>query len=85
MRREAEIVFLLRDADIRRQIGSLEHGQERMREDARTRQLREASNPLFSDRKLRLGTFSTNLSGGCAISSIDGVLEADWTSTLTLA
>jgi FMNH2-dependent dimethyl sulfone monooxygenase len=56
-----------------------------MREDARTRQLREASNPLFSDRKLRLGTFSTNLSGGCAISSIDGVLEADWTSTLTLA
>ena len=56
-----------------------------MREDARTRQLREASNPLFSDRKLRLGTFSSNLSGGCAISSIDGVLEADWTSTLTLA
>lgn len=56
-----------------------------MREDTRTRQLREASNPLFSDRKLRLGTFSTNLSGGCAISSIDGVLEADWTSTLTLA
>ena len=42
-----------------------------MREDTRTRQLREASNPFFSDRKLRLGTFSTNLSGGCAISSID--------------
>ena len=35
-----------------------------MREDTRTRQLREASNPFFSDRKLRLGTFSTNLSGG---------------------
>ena len=64
---------------------ALNKGKIRMREDTRTRQLREASNPLFSDRKLRLGTFSTNLSGGCAISSIDGVLEADWTSTLTLA
>lgn len=55
--------------------------------DAKTRpdQLREARNPLFSDRKLKLGTFCTNLSGGCAISSIDGVLEADWPSTLALA
>ena len=55
--------------------------------DAKTRpdQLREASNPLFNDRKLKLGTFCTNLSGGCAISSLDGVLEADWPSTLALA
>ena len=55
--------------------------------DANTRpdQLREASNPLFNDRKLKLGTFCTNLSGGCAISSIEGVLEADWPSTLALA
>jgi dimethylsulfone monooxygenase len=51
----------------------------------RAEQLREASNPLFSDRKLKLGTFSSNLSGGCAISTIDGVLEADWPSTLELA
>lgn len=55
--------------------------------DAKTRpdQLREASNPLFSKSKLKLGTFCTNLSGGCAISSIDGVLEAEWPQTLALA
>src|SRR5262249_50019233 len=48
-------------------------------------QLREAKNPLYSDRKLKLGTFSSNLSGGCAISKIDGVLKADWPSTMALA
>ena len=44
--------------------------------DARSRadQLREASNPLFNDRKLKLGTFCSNLSGGATMSSIDGVL-----------
>ena len=40
--------------------------------------LRAASNPLFNDRKLKLATFSTNLSGGCAISKMDGVQNADW-------
>ena len=44
-----------------------------------------AGHPLFNDRKLKLGTFSTNLSGGCAISTIDDVLKADWPSTLRLA
>jgi alkanesulfonate monooxygenase SsuD/methylene tetrahydromethanopterin reductase-like flavin-dependent oxidoreductase (luciferase family) len=42
-------------------------------------------NPLYNDRRLKLGTFSTNLSGGCAISTIDGTLKADWPSTMTLA
>ncbi len=51
----------------------------------RADQLREARNPLFGPRKLKLGTFSSNLSGGCAISKIDGVLKADWPSTLALA
>jgi len=51
----------------------------------RADQLREARNPLFGPRKLKLGTFSSNLSGGCAISSIDGVLKAEWPSTLALA
>lgn len=51
----------------------------------RIRQLREKSNPLFGSRKLKLGTFSTNLSGGCAISTIDGTLEATWDNTLELA
>jgi alkanesulfonate monooxygenase SsuD/methylene tetrahydromethanopterin reductase-like flavin-dependent oxidoreductase (luciferase family) len=43
------------------------------------------SNPLYGDRKLKLGTFGTNLDRGCAISTIDGVLEIDWPNTLTLA
>jgi alkanesulfonate monooxygenase SsuD/methylene tetrahydromethanopterin reductase-like flavin-dependent oxidoreductase (luciferase family) len=51
----------------------------------RADQLREAKNPLFGPRKLKLGTFSSNLSHGCAISKIDGVLKADWPSTLALA
>ena len=46
---------------------------------------RRKTNPLFNDRKLKLGTFSSNLSHGCAITTIDGVLKADWQSTLTLA
>ena len=51
----------------------------------RADQLRESRNPLFGPRKLKLGTFSSNLSGGCAISKIDGVLKAEWPSTLALA
>ncbi len=46
---------------------------------------RRRTNPLYNDRKLKLGTFSSNLSGGCAITTIDGVLTADWSSTLALA
>jgi dimethylsulfone monooxygenase len=55
--------------------------------DARTRadQLGAASNPLFNDRKLKLGTFCSNLSGGATMSSIDGILQAKWPDTLTLA
>jgi dimethylsulfone monooxygenase len=52
---------------------------------SRSDQLREVRHPVFNNRKLRLGTFSTNLSGGCAISTIDGVLEAKWDQTLALA
>src|SRR5262249_28621454 len=43
------------------------------------------TNPLYNDRKLKLGTFGSNLDRGCAISTIDGVLEIDWPNTLTLA
>ena len=52
---------------------------------ARPDQLREATNPLYNDRKLKLGTFGTNLDRGCAISTIDGVLEMNWPNTLALA
>jgi alkanesulfonate monooxygenase SsuD/methylene tetrahydromethanopterin reductase-like flavin-dependent oxidoreductase (luciferase family) len=53
--------------------------------DVRVDDLRRASNPLYNANKLKLGTFCTNLSGGCAISTINGVLEATWPSTLELA
>jgi len=46
---------------------------------------RRANSPLYNGRKMKLGTFSTNLSGGCAITSIDGVLEVTWPNTLALA
>src|SRR5436305_1071346 len=60
-------------------------GRSKMDVMARSDQLREASNPLYSNRKLRLGTFCSNLSHGCAISKIDGVLKADWPSTLEVS
>ncbi len=50
-----------------------------------TAETRRKTNPLYNGRKLKLGTFSTNLEGGCAITSIEGTLKADWPSTLTLA
>jgi alkanesulfonate monooxygenase SsuD/methylene tetrahydromethanopterin reductase-like flavin-dependent oxidoreductase (luciferase family) len=54
-------------------------------EDKRTDELRWASNPLYNDRKLKLGTFGSNLDRGCAISTIDGTLAINWPNTLTLA
>ena len=56
-----------------------------MAETSRSEQLRETLNPLFGRRKLKLGTFSSNLSHGCAISKIEGTLKADWPSTAALA
>lgn len=46
---------------------------------------RRATNPLFNDRKLKLGTFCTNLSGGCTMSAAEGMLDCDWASTTELA
>jgi hypothetical protein len=48
-------------------------------------EIRRRTNPLFNHRKLKLGTFGSNLGGGCAISTIDGTLVADWPSTLQVA
>ena len=44
-----------------------------------------ATNPLFNDRKLKMGTFCTNLSNGCAASTIKGTLQASWPETVALA
>ena len=53
--------------------------------DTRADELREARHPVYSERALRLGTFGQNLQQGCAITSIDGTLEATWPSTLEVA
>ena len=46
---------------------------------------RTTTNPLFNNRKLKLGTFCSNLEGGAAVTTIDGTLKADWPSTVALA
>ena len=51
----------------------------------RADELREAKHPVYSERALRLGTFGQNLQQGCAITSIDGALEATWPQTLEVA
>lgn len=47
--------------------------------------LRRTTNPLFNDRKLKLGTFCTNLDYGAAMSTIDGTLRINWPNTVSLA
>jgi alkanesulfonate monooxygenase SsuD/methylene tetrahydromethanopterin reductase-like flavin-dependent oxidoreductase (luciferase family) len=44
-----------------------------------------SDHPLFSDRKLRLGTFSTNLDGGTVVSKIEGRADGTWPNTLEIA
>ena len=46
---------------------------------------RAGTNPVFSDRKLKLGTFQTNLDSGCVMSDLDGRLEITWPNTVQLA
>jgi alkanesulfonate monooxygenase SsuD/methylene tetrahydromethanopterin reductase-like flavin-dependent oxidoreductase (luciferase family) len=43
------------------------------------------SNPVFGRRRLKLGTFQTNLDSGCVMSDLAGRLEITWPSTVTLA
>ena len=53
--------------------------------DRRADELRRSMNPLYNDRKLKLGSFASNLDRGAAISTIDGVLEINWPNTLEVA
>jgi FMNH2-dependent dimethyl sulfone monooxygenase len=46
---------------------------------------RRGTNPLFSDNKLRLGIFGTNVSNGCAITTAEEAYELNWPNTLSLA
>ena len=46
---------------------------------------RKTTNPAFNNRKLKLGTFQTNLDSGCVMSDLDGRLEINWPNTVQLA
>ena len=46
---------------------------------------RRSTSPLFNARKLKLGTFCTNLSGGCTMSEAEGMLQCDLESSSKLA
>jgi alkanesulfonate monooxygenase SsuD/methylene tetrahydromethanopterin reductase-like flavin-dependent oxidoreductase (luciferase family) len=53
--------------------------------EARWEALCESNHPLFTNRKLKLGTFATNVEGGCVKTTIPGQAEATWQSTVGLA
>ncbi|MEI8151309.1 MAG: LLM class flavin-dependent oxidoreductase [Hyphomicrobiales bacterium] len=46
---------------------------------------RKATNPALSTRRLKLGTFQTNLDSGCVMSDLDGRLDITWPNTVALA
>ncbi len=50
-----------------------------------TREDRRLTNPAFNDRRLKLGTFQTNLDYGCLMADVEGRLKISWPNTLTLA
>ena len=43
------------------------------------------SNPALGSRKLKLGTFQTNLESGCCMSGLEGRLRISWPNTVALA
>src|SRR5215475_10381838 len=46
---------------------------------------RRDTNPALSTRRLKLGTFQTNLDSGCVMSDLDGRLDISWPATVSLA
>jgi dimethylsulfone monooxygenase len=46
---------------------------------------RRLTNPAFNGRKLKLGTFQTNLDYGCLMADVEGRLRISWPNTLALA
>jgi len=49
------------------------------------REDRRLTNPAFNQRKLKLGTFQSNLDYGCLMSDIEGRLKISWPNTKALA
>jgi len=54
------------------------------REDARLEKY-AGRNPIFSDRKLKLGSFGSNVEGGCSVTSGEGILRGEWASVIEVA
>jgi len=46
---------------------------------------RLTTNPAFNRRRLKLGTFQTNLDSGCVMSDLEGRLDITWPNTVALA
>jgi len=46
---------------------------------------RRLTNPVFNDRKLKLGTFQSNLDYGCLMADVEGRLKISWPNTVALA
>jgi alkanesulfonate monooxygenase SsuD/methylene tetrahydromethanopterin reductase-like flavin-dependent oxidoreductase (luciferase family) len=56
-----------------------------MAADASRRRDRRETNPAFNSRRLKLGTFQTNLDSGCVMSDLDGRIDITWPNTVALA
>ena len=56
-----------------------------MESESRQQQLRDSPNPLFNSRKLKLGTFGTNVSNAVSFTTIPERYDATWPNTLSLA
>ena len=52
---------------------------------AKMREDRRLTNPAFNQRKLKLGTFQSNLDYGCLMSDVEGRLKISWPNTRALA
>src|ERR1700691_162880 len=52
---------------------------------AATHDDRRLINPTFNERKLKLGTFQSNLDYGCVMSDVEGRLAISWPNTKALA
>jgi len=46
---------------------------------------RRETNPALGRRRLKLGTFQTNLDSGCVMSNLEGRLDITWPNTVALA
>ncbi len=56
-----------------------------MNDSARLHDDRRLTNPAFNGRKLKLGTFQSNLDYGCLMADVEGRLKISWPNTVALA